>query len=226
MLLSGCSGRQEAEQASGRETEQAPEQKTKPVSIMDIFEEGRTVQIGNGYSIFIEKKDGMTLRGVRIVQKKPDGSQVTAEAETAVIASTGEQMDLNMFNVTFHSGSSTHRSRVWSIQLPVAGPRLNKTVSGYRKPDAPTPDNAGAYCDIGIACDKSGRHAEAIAAFKKAIALKPDYFTAHCGMGIAYGKLKQWSNAVAAYRKAIAIRPSSETADALRKRIIQIESRN
>ena len=90
----------------------------------------------------------------------------------------------------------------------------------------PAPDDAGAYCDIGIAYDKWGRPAQAVAAFQKAVSLKPDYFHAYCCMGIAYGKLKQWPSAVAAYKKAIAIDPESRTADAMRERIIRIESRN
>ncbi len=97
VLLSGCSGEQETRQGSAQETRQT--------TFVDLLEEGRTVAIGENMSVFIEKKDGMTLRGLRIVTKKPDGSEEKLEAETAVVSKKPDRFVLMMSHVIMHVDS-------------------------------------------------------------------------------------------------------------------------
>jgi hypothetical protein len=116
-VLSGCSGEQE--------TEQVPAQETQQVSIMNVFKEGTTVQLQNGFSVFVEKKDGMTLRGLRVVKKNPDGSEERMEAERAILAKSSDQLELRMSNVTIYSGPSTRHERMFIINFPPVNTKLN-----------------------------------------------------------------------------------------------------
>ncbi|MDP8248308.1 MAG: tetratricopeptide repeat protein [Candidatus Tritonobacter lacicola] len=74
------------------------------------------------------------------------------------------------------------------------------------------PDDAVAYCRLGMAYSKLGRHEEAIEAYKQAIRIMPDVDGVYYNMGEAYSELGRYLEAIEAYKQAI--RLISDDADA------------
>ncbi|MBT3199686.1 MAG: tetratricopeptide repeat protein [Phycisphaerales bacterium] len=184
------------------------EQEPKQVYLTDILEEGRTVPIGNGFSIFVEKKDGATLRGVRITKKQPDGSEVRMEAETLVISQTTDKISLRMSDVTIYSGSSIRHQSVMVMECAtVFDTKFKKTISECKKAIALNPDDVEAYYRMAVTYEDVWKYENAIAAYKKIIALTPNDPGAYCDIGIAYDKSEQYADAIAAFKKAVALKP-------------------
>ncbi|MDP6635366.1 MAG: tetratricopeptide repeat protein [Phycisphaerae bacterium] len=195
VLLSGCSG----------------EQETRQTTVMDLFEEGRTVTIGKNMSVFVEKKDGMTLRGLCIIKKNPDGSEEKLEAETAVVSNNPNQIAFMMSDVTVYSESSKQHYRRMSMQSTI-NIKLVKTIYECTKAIALNPNDADAHYNLAVAYEDIEQYKKAIVNYKKVIALTPRDAEAYCAIGRAYGKSGQHADAIAAYKKAIALKPDSASA--------------
>ncbi|HAX78234.1 MAG TPA: hypothetical protein DCY88_21045, partial [Cyanobacteria bacterium UBA11372] len=69
-------------------------------------------------------------------------------------------------------------------------------------------NDGGADYRWGIAYQKEGKLAEAIASYQKALQLQPNRFEAYNNLGNIYHKQGKWGEAIACYQKAIELRPN------------------
>jgi Flp pilus assembly protein TadD len=69
------------------------------------------------------------------------------------------------------------------------------------------PNDASILNNLGLACTKQERYAEAVAFFRKAIELKPDDPSPHSNLGIAYEKTGQNASAETEFRAALSLSP-------------------
>jgi cytochrome c-type biogenesis protein CcmH/NrfG len=69
------------------------------------------------------------------------------------------------------------------------------------------PDNAVAWCGLGIVYDRLNFADDAIVAFRQAIKLKPDDADAWYGLGVCYGRAGRTDDAIAACRQTIKLKP-------------------
>jgi len=65
------------------------------------------------------------------------------------------------------------------------------------------PQNAEAYCNLGVIYGKCGRYNEAIKALRKAIRINPDYGDAYYYLGVSYNAIGHWNKAVKTAERAI-----------------------
>jgi len=70
----------------------------------------------------------------------------------------------------------------------------------------PDPD---ALCDLGIALNNAGRHAEAAEALRKALELRPDFTDARFNLGTAYAALGRTDEALACFHAVLERAPRS-----------------
>jgi Flp pilus assembly protein TadD len=69
------------------------------------------------------------------------------------------------------------------------------------------PNDTSILNNLGLACTKQERYAEAVSFFRKAIELKPDDPSPHSNLGIAYEKTGQKASAEAEFRAALSLAP-------------------
>jgi tetratricopeptide (TPR) repeat protein len=73
---------------------------------------------------------------------------------------------------------------------------------------AKLPDNERAHNNLGIALDKEGRTAEAIAQYEKVLQLKPDLAEAHSNLGNVLAKVPgRMDEAIAQFKEAVRLKP-------------------
>jgi Flp pilus assembly protein TadD len=76
------------------------------------------------------------------------------------------------------------------------------------------PNDASILNNLGLACTKQERYAEALAFFRKAIELKPDDPSPHSNLGIAYEKTGQNASAETEFRAALSLSPQQDSSRA------------
>ena len=69
------------------------------------------------------------------------------------------------------------------------------------------PNDTSILNNLGLACTKQERYAEAVSFFRKAIMLKPDDPSPHSNLGIAYEKMGQHASAETEFRAALSLAP-------------------
>ena len=84
-----------------------------------------------------------------------------------------------------------------------AGNDYHKVIEHYGKVTRDNPNDAEAYCAMGMAYKELGEYQRAIENYEKAISLRPDYAEAYGQMGIAYGGLGDFSKTIDYCEKAI-----------------------
>jgi len=74
------------------------------------------------------------------------------------------------------------------------------------------PQDANAYSNRGLACDKLGNYQQAIKDYNKAIKLNPQYATVYINRGIAYAKLGNTKQGIKDFNKTIELNPQNSLA--------------
>jgi predicted O-linked N-acetylglucosamine transferase (SPINDLY family) len=74
------------------------------------------------------------------------------------------------------------------------------------------PQNAVAFCNLGVVLRRRGKLAEAVDQLKRAIALKPNFFEAHLNLGTVLMALGNFEAALTEYQKTLAINAQSAEA--------------
>jgi hypothetical protein len=64
------------------------------------------------------------------------------------------------------------------------------------------PENAGAWCSLGVAYGYLKQYNDAVEAYRQAIRINPEYALAWHDLGVAYYKLNRYNDAIEAYRQA------------------------
>jgi len=72
------------------------------------------------------------------------------------------------------------------------------------------PNDTSILNNLGLACTKQERYAEAVSFFRKAIELKPDDPSPHSNLGIAYEKTGQKASAETEFRAALSLSPQQQ----------------
>ena len=95
-------------------------------------------------------------------------------------------------------------SQAWAVHQ--AGD-FNAAQQLYRKVLDGHPENANAWCYLGLALHDQGRFAQAIEAYRRAIGIKPDYPIAYNNMGNSLQRLGEFGRSLASYREALRLKP-------------------
>ena len=100
-----------------------------------------------------------------------------------------------------------------TVQLLAEGWRLQQAgdpaaaEAAFRRVLRSAPDDANAWCYLGMACHDQGRYEHAVAAYRRAIVLQPRFPIACNNMGNSLRQMRRLPEAVAAFEQAIALQP-------------------
>lgn len=98
-------------------------------------------------------------------------------------------------------------------------------MTAYKKTIAIPPNDAEAYCKMGLGYASFGQYDNAIAAFKKAIAINPDCAETYRNMGLGYVLLERYPEAIAAYRRSLRLCPKGRFAAHTRRAIGKLQGK-
>ena len=79
----------------------------------------------------------------------------------------------------------------------------------YRQIVQADPNNADAWCCLGVACLLTGRMEEAVSHYRQAIRVQMDHAAAYGDLGIALAQINKHDEAVASLREALRLKPDS-----------------
>lgn len=77
----------------------------------------------------------------------------------------------------------------------------------YRQVLASDPENANAWCYLGMVCFDAKRLDESIAAYRRAVEISPQFAVAHNNLGNTFRTLHRYQEAIASYNAALRIKP-------------------
>ena len=69
----------------------------------------------------------------------------------------------------------------------------------------------GTWFNIGLICDRLGKHTETVCAYENAVRLDPGHVKALNNLASAYGRVGRYDDAVATYQAALVVDPSAPT---------------
>src|SRR4029079_5724283 len=101
---------------------------------------------------------------------------------------------------------STDDTLAQGYRLQLAG-RLPEAERIYQQVLSTQPDNANAWCYIGMVRHDQERFPEAIAAYRRALELQPKFPIAYNNLGNTYRLMRRLDDAVAAFDRAIEQKP-------------------
>lgn len=157
------------------------------------------------------------LKSARMILTPDEEKLFTDPAARELIGSNGVQ-------VTLIANASPASDKKAAPEAPTAAEALitkaneaymNKNfdaaASQYQDALRAEPKNVGALIGLGMARQRTDRHAEAEVALQKALAYDPDNEPASFALGITYYKQERWKDAMTYFEKSLARRPDNAT---------------